>query len=802
MSDDKDGLAALIEGLSSSFPLLFVGSGFSANALDKNGDRLPTGRALIRLLHEQLNIPIKYELDTISREYIHKLGEHTLFELLKAKLLPQDIPQYIGDVAAFSWKRIYTTNYDSVIEISRSRRSVASNPIDCTASQSVPEKPGNTSVVHINGILDGVDFPDFASRIKLTKASYLTNTFVESPWYWRFKTDLSIAGCAVIIGYSVYDIDIARILYSDPVLKSRLFFIEVDDIDPVLRRELEQYGTVLNIGVEQFAEIVLQVKRAERTAQELISFELESLPTDSRRPTSDDVLKLLLYGGTDYPALLGQGIHGTPYVVRREVESAILDRLSNGPSRILIHSDLGNGKSVLSESVKMRLLQTGRTVLHVNASDETLGQDLAIVSSRFVDPIFFVDDVFRFSETVKIILSEIPGASVVAMTRSSIYELRSYRVTEILGDNYTEYDVNKLSSNDVQSFVKVIDDNGLWADFSNRSQKDKEYYVHSECKAEIRNLLVSLFKSPSIREKIIKAFNEQPSSEALRIICITLFLDIAGFHPDIMLVGQLSGIDVFTKRELINNQFSMEIIERRHGNIQLKSAVFGEYVLQHVVDVDYVVDLIVDVVKRCERVGQNKLFFELQKELIRFSFIDRIFARRKMGDKYKVIYDRLKELPSMARNPLFWLQFAISRLEDGNYPACEIHFRTAYSHANRKANFDTFQIDNHYARFLLESRTKDVSYRDDFKVFLDAHSLLVKQAVKEEDAYYPFRVASGYLAFYIARGMNYDANQKNVIRKSAEEVISRARLIPRNTKKHHHVEQCLANLGELLKALG
>ncbi|KAA3441817.1 hypothetical protein C7I87_33630 [Mesorhizobium sp. SARCC-RB16n] len=747
-------------------------------------------------------MPLKYELDTISREYIHQIGELDLFELLKEKLTPDEIPPYIEDITGFAWKRIYTTNYDNVIEIARSKKKINSTPIDCTASQYFLEKNNTTSVVHINGILDGVAFPDFATRIKLTKASYLTNTFIESPWYWKFKTDLSIAGCVVIIGYSVYDIDIARILYSDPVLKSRLFFIEVDDIDPVLKRELEQYGTVLNIGVEQFAEIVRQAKHVDRTTKELISFRLEAMPTDSRRPTGDDVLKLLLYGSIEGAALLGQGVQSTPYVVRREVEEAILDRLSEGPCRILLHSDLGNGKSVLAESLKMRLLQQGRTVLHVNASDETLGQDLSVVSRHFVEPIFFIDDVFRFSQTVKVILSEVPRASIVAMTRSSIYELRSYRVAEILGDGYTEYDVNKLTRNDIAAFVKVIDDNGLWADFSNKSQSDEEYFVSKECKGEARNLLVSLFQSPSIREKIIKAFNENPSSESLRIVCITLFLDIAGFNPDIMLVGQLSDIDVFTKRELINNQFSMELIERRHGTIRLKSSIFGEYVLQHVVDVDYVVDLIVNVVKKCENAGRNRLFFELQKELIRFSFIDRIFARRKMGDKYKVIYDRLKELPSMARNPLFWLQFAISRLEDGNYPACEIHFRTAYSHASRKGNFDTFQIDNHYARFLLESRTKDMSYRDDFKVFLEAHALLIKQAVKEEDAYYPFRVASGYLPFFIARGSSYDENQKNVIRKSAEEVISRAKLIPRGTKKHHHVEQCVANLGELLAMLG
>lgn len=162
MSDDRDALAALTEGLSSSFPLLFVGSGFSANALDKNKDPLPTGRALVRLLHERLKMPIKYELDTISREYIHQIGELDLFDLLNAKLTPDYIPAYIEDIAAFRWKRIYTTNYDSVVEISRLRRKVASHPIDCTASRYLPEKNNTTSVVHINGILDGVDFPDFA----------------------------------------------------------------------------------------------------------------------------------------------------------------------------------------------------------------------------------------------------------------------------------------------------------------------------------------------------------------------------------------------------------------------------------------------------------------------------------------------------------------------------------------------------------------------------------------------------------------------------------------------------------------
>jgi hypothetical protein len=125
----------------------------------------------------------------------------------------------------------------------------------------------------------------------------------------------------------------------------------------------------------------------------------------------------------------------------------------------------------------------------------------------------------------------------------------------------------------------------------------------------------------------------------------------------------------------------------------------------------------------------------------------------------------------MRRNPQFWLQYAIARLEHADFRSAYTLFRTAYSHAESLAGYNTFQIDNHYARYLLVSRTKDPSYTDYFKSFLDAHNLLIKQARTETDAYYPFKVARSYADFVVQNLDRLIPEQKQVILNAVVQMI-------------------------------
>jgi len=128
-----------------------------------------------------------------------------------------------------------------------------------------------------------------------------------------------------------------------------------------------------------------------------------------------------------------------------------------------------------------------------------------------------------------------------------------------------------------------------------------------------------------------------------------------------------------------------------------------------------------------------------------------------------------------------------------------IHFRTAYSHAKPKGSaYDTFQIDNHYARYLLVSRTQDPSYKDDFKIFLEAHKLLIAQATKDKEAYYNYKVAREYLPFYKARCGTYSEQQLEVVLNACLDIRRQIETVPINVKKYFVIDQCYEDLGSVV----
>ena len=113
------------------------------------------------------------------------------------------------------------------------------------------------------------------------------------------------------------------------------------------------------------------------------------------------------------------------------------------------------------------------------------------------------------------------------------------------------------------------------------------------------------------------------------------------------------------------------------------------------------------------------------------------------------------------------------------------------------SSFNTFQIDNHYARYLLLSRTKDLSYDDYFRAFLDAHNLLIKQARTEKDSYYPFKVARSYSDFVVQNIDRLAPEQKEVISKSVAQMIKQIDGSSAHVLRYPMVEEAR---GDLFKA--
>jgi hypothetical protein len=137
-----------------------------------------------------------------------------------------------------------------------------------------------------------------------------------------------------------------------------------------------------------------------------------------------------------------------------------------------------------------------------------------------------------------------------------------------------------------------------------------------------------------------------------------------------------------------------------------------------------------------------------------------------------------------------------------DYSTAEKYFDTAYGLVQKKGHYNTFQIDNHYARFLLESRTRSNEWEDHFYALREAHSLLIKQMSGVEEGYYPYRVARNYLSLIERRGQSFDKNEMLQARtfclEVREQAVSRRDVLRRYGPQINDCLEAMSNSVDLL----
>lgn len=111
--------------------------------------------------------------------------------------------------------------------------------------------------IHLNGVIDKATVNDFDSKIKLTNSSYLSpQSFINSQWNYIFKRDLETASAIIFVGYSMYDIDVQRLLYQTDNLVEKTYFIVHEGADFKETFFLSDFGHVLPIGLTGFSNLV------------------------------------------------------------------------------------------------------------------------------------------------------------------------------------------------------------------------------------------------------------------------------------------------------------------------------------------------------------------------------------------------------------------------------------------------------------------------------------------------------------------------------------------------------------------
>lgn len=144
--------------------VLFLGSGFSVGAVNKRGEKFLTGEALKRYFAkncEELSEEeyAKYNLADITEYYIDQPSlsfsekesrKQNLIHELQDLFYVSGVEDYHNVILSVPWKRIYTTNYDDVVEFSSKGSENERVPIVLSAS--IQEYIKKNICVHLNDI--------------------------------------------------------------------------------------------------------------------------------------------------------------------------------------------------------------------------------------------------------------------------------------------------------------------------------------------------------------------------------------------------------------------------------------------------------------------------------------------------------------------------------------------------------------------------------------------------------------------------------------------------------------------------
>lgn len=96
--------------------------------------------------------------------------------------------KYIG---SHKWARIYTTNYDDIIETAYKQNRTGEYLTPVTLSDHPNSYQDKSKIsIHLNGYINNLTTDTLNSEFRLINRSYLTEDFINSKWIEIFKGDI------------------------------------------------------------------------------------------------------------------------------------------------------------------------------------------------------------------------------------------------------------------------------------------------------------------------------------------------------------------------------------------------------------------------------------------------------------------------------------------------------------------------------------------------------------------------------------------------------------------------------------
>ncbi len=714
--------------------MLFLGSGFSFGATNNNpkDSKFKGAGTLAHILLEHAGYSSKKDdLRKASSAYLKKKTPEDLIALLKQEFCATSISPSHDYIGSLNWFRIYTTNYDNIIELAYGK---AQKPLIPKTLSSIHRKTEDYRhcCIHLNGFIDSLSSDKLDNEFKLTSASYLTEDFTKSEWFEIFKSDVMASEALIFIGFSMdYDLDLARILVSGTIKDKTLFVVRPDE-DELDVSSLSEFGNVLASGLDGFVQMVKDCQSNYVPSAIKLFLPVSFHKADINRgvPSIRDIdfYQLILNGNINKHLAFHSLVNNSsyPYLIYRNKLQECIDAIKNGSNNILIESALGNGKTIFLNELELLLAKEGKEVFVYDKYTSRVMSEIVEICERFSNAIVIFDDYHSSREQVRTLRNYSKQICIITSERKSLHEVIFDEIEDVLGEGYKVVNIDKLSDNEIRALDVLLDKYSLWTDLS--ASTNRQSYIKNTCGSEFCRVILSRISSPyltfRIKETIASISQNKSFEDAFKFLMVAECFHI---RFTIMDIATWVGADLLNKPSFRQNHTIKEFIDISATDIKFRSSIVAKYILTTLYTPKDVIDILIQLVKCLDVLSKNSLHNRIR--LITFVNFTTIQACLNIKDNaWKMemyrFYEVVKDCTFCKTNIDFWLQYAIARLYNRDYVISKTLFDKCYSLANANYNYKTYKIDNHYCRFLLENEIEYGSVGTCMEAFRHAHEIL------------------------------------------------------------------------------
>lgn len=770
MMDDKFRL--MIDKFNAGRSILFTGAGFSLfNTNISNDNKLPLAKELAVKICKLGGFEESDDLSYAADRYIRDNENNdekinTFIKILRNTFTIQSVSASVKNICSAPWHRFYTTNYDNSIEVAID--SVISIDMDSSVDKNELK---DMRCVHLNGYIGNLKNNNINKSFKLSESSYISpNGFLNSAWYGVFKRDLERCSMLVFVGYSLYDLDIKRVLVEIPGLKNRTFFVVSDECSEKDKYIFSQYGIVMDIGAEKFGELISECSEIKSTSELEEKFYIQKykLNAESCFINDKDIEDLLIFGKENKFLIEADAFsQKNDFVIFRNAVNTVANTISN--SNIIITGDLGNGKSIfIKECLPILSSAYG---------------DVYFIDDPYIDHIYEIEKICKQNDNIKIFVIEnyylyIDLLSYFAPFNTTkirfILTSRSGKHEKIKGQLesinflYKEICIDILKNGERLAISNLIDSVGFWGD-TFITDTDKIKFIDKKCRGQFASLLLGLLDSKVIKDKVKKLIERliEKDDDLKKATVTCLFVCMHDVKVDLSLLSTLAGNCIYDSN-IINNESFREIFHTVRGDFDSISSIFCQKVIKDFVPSKYITQILLDISKKLDKRKKSMVEDTIFKSCFKFSTIERIISD---DDKLKNIidyYEKLKRaLPWLSQDPHFWVQYAMGYIACGEYGKAQTFITNAYGKAKNKGNYHTNNIDTQQARlyFLVAIESEDISTAVEY--FLKGH----RKLANVPNDIYKFRQIYLYEKFFQKFYSNLTNEIRNLIKCRCNELV-------------------------------